>query len=93
MRKGDTRLELGYALTVHKAQGSEFDTVFMVLPKSHHLVTRELIYTALTRQKGKIVILMEGTPTDLQRLSSVSFSRGCQPAHQPLFATQSRCCR
>jgi hypothetical protein len=48
--------------------------VFLVLPKSHHLVTRELIYTALTRQKKKIVILMEGTPTDLQRLSSVSFS-------------------
>ena len=72
--EGDTRLELAYALTVHKAQGSEFDTVFLVLPKSHHLVTRELIYTALTRQKGKIVILMEGTPTDLQRLSSVSFS-------------------
>ena len=72
--EGDTKLELAYALTVHKAQGSEFDTVFLVLPKSHHLVTRELIYTALTRQKKKIVILMEGTPTDLQRLSSVSFS-------------------
>ena len=72
--EGDTSLELAYALTVHKAQGSEFDTVFLVLPKSHQMVTRELIYTALTRQKKKIVILMEGTPTDLQRLSSVSFS-------------------
>ena len=72
--EGDTRLELAYALTVHKAQGSEFATVFLILPKSHRLVTRELIYTALTRQKDKIVILMEGTPIDLQRLSSVSFS-------------------
>ena len=70
----DARLELAYALTVHKAQGSEFDTVFLVLPKSHHMVTREMIYTALTRQKNKIVILMEGTPTDLQRMSSESFS-------------------
>ena len=69
----DARLELAYALTVHKAQGSEFDTVFLVLPKSHHMVTREMIYTALTRQKNKIVILMEGTPTDLQRMSSESF--------------------
>ena len=70
----DASLELAYALTVHKAQGSEFDTVFLVLPKSHHMVSRELIYTALTRQKNKIVILMEGTPTDLQRMSSEAFS-------------------
>ena len=67
-------LELAYALTVHKAQGSEFGTVLLVLPKSGSMISRELIYTALTRQKDKIVLLMQGSPSDLQRLSSDSYS-------------------
>ena len=68
--EGEASLELAYVLTIHKAQGSEFDTVFLILPKSSHLITRELIYTALTRQKERVVILMQGAPHDLQRLSS-----------------------
>ena len=72
--EGEASLELAYALTVHKAQGSEFDTVLLVLPKSNYMLTRELIYTALTRQTEKIVILMQGSPTDLQRLSSEQHS-------------------
>ena len=67
-------LELAYALTVHKAQGSEFDTVFFVLPKSGFLLSRELVYTALTRQRNRIVLLMEGTAVDLHRLSSQACS-------------------
>ena len=67
-------LELAYALTVHKAQGSEFGTVLLILPKSNRTLSRELIYTAMTRQKEKIVILMQGSPTDLQRLSSELYS-------------------
>ncbi|HTB21369.1 MAG TPA: ATP-dependent RecD-like DNA helicase [bacterium] len=67
-------LELAYALTVHKAQGSEFDIVFLVLPKSPLMLTRELLYTALTRQKTKVVILHQGSATDLQRLSSERYS-------------------
>lgn len=72
--EGEANLELAYALTVHKAQGSEFNTVILVLPESGHLVTRELIYTALTRQKQKIVILMQGSSIQLQRLSSELYS-------------------
>ena len=72
--EGQANLELAYALTVHKAQGSEFDIVLLILPKTNHMLTRELIYTALTRQKEKLVILMEGSPTDLQRLSSELYS-------------------
>ena len=70
----EANLELAYALTVHKAQGSEFDTVLLVLPKSNHMLTRELVYTALTRQREKIIILMQGSPSDLQRLSSEVYS-------------------
>src|SRR4051812_17688680 len=48
---GTGPLELAYALTVHKAQGSEFNLVVVVIPKEVEFVSRELIYTALTRAK------------------------------------------
>ena len=57
---GSGPLELAYALTIHKAQGSEFKKVFVVLPKACHLVSRELLYTALTRSKMQLVLLVEG---------------------------------
>ena len=52
-------LELGYALTVHKAQGSDFDRVFLVVPQSPAILSRELIYTALTRFRKKLILLIE----------------------------------
>lgn len=62
--KGDNApLELAYALTVHKAQGSDFRKVFVVLPRRSRLLTRELIYTALTRSKDRLVLLLEGSDT------------------------------
>jgi hypothetical protein len=51
--------ELAYALTVHKAQGSEFSEVLMVLPERRALLSRELVYTAMTRSKGRLTILVE----------------------------------
>jgi hypothetical protein len=48
-RKRYDDFDFGYALTVHKAQGSEFRVVFVILPKRSRLLTRELLYTALTR--------------------------------------------
>ena len=68
------QLELAYALTVHKVQGSEFDTVFLILPKSGFLLSRELVYTALTRQRTRVVLLMQGSAADLHRLSSEGYS-------------------
>lgn len=72
--EGDAGLELAYALTVHKAQGSEFKTVLLVLPRSPIMVTRELLYTALTRQRNKVVVLLQGSAADLHRFSSERFS-------------------
>jgi exodeoxyribonuclease V alpha subunit len=47
-----------YAMTVHKSQGSEFDEVLLVLPeKDNPLLTRELLYTAITRARQKLSIL------------------------------------
>ncbi|MBN1188105.1 MAG: AAA family ATPase [Bacteroidales bacterium] len=52
--------ELAYAITVHKAQGSGFDHTFFILPKKPGLLSRELIYTALTRSKNSISIFVQG---------------------------------
>ncbi len=52
-------VELAYALTVHKAQGSEFGVVIVVLPK-HRMAYRELVYTALTRSRQQLVLLVQG---------------------------------
>ena len=49
--------ETVYAMTVHKSQGSEFDHVVLILPdKDTPLLTRELIYTGLTRARHKVSI-------------------------------------
>lgn len=68
--EGSPVLELAYALTVHKSQGSEFGTVFLVLPNPCRLLSRELLYTALTRQKDRVVILHQGSRTELRKYSS-----------------------
>ncbi|HEX9491763.1 MAG TPA: ATP-binding domain-containing protein, partial [Thermoanaerobaculia bacterium] len=47
-----------YAMTVHKAQGSEFDSTAIVLPeKPIAILTRELLYTAVSRSKSSVVVL------------------------------------
>jgi exodeoxyribonuclease V alpha subunit len=52
------QLDLAYALTVHKAQGSEFDRIALVLPDhASPLLTREVVYTALTRARSAATIL------------------------------------
>ena len=49
--------ETVFAMTVHKSQGSEFDHVLLVLPpQDSELLTRELIYTALTRARQKVTV-------------------------------------
>jgi len=51
-------LALSYAMTVHKAQGSEFDRVALFLPdRDLPINTREILYTALTRARKSAVIL------------------------------------
>jgi len=52
-----TEHETAFATTVHKSQGSEFDDVLLVLPdKDYPVLTRELLYTAITRAKYNISI-------------------------------------
>ena len=51
-------LELAYAITVHKSQGSEFDVVIMPMFDAHRLLmTRNLLYTAITRAKSLVILV------------------------------------
>jgi exodeoxyribonuclease V alpha subunit len=51
-------LELGYATTIHKAQGSEFDAVAILMPERDlPLLTREALYTGVTRARRSVVIV------------------------------------
>ena len=58
-------LELAYAVTVHKSQGSEFGQTFVIVPNPCRLLSRELLYTALTRQRDHLVAAGPGPLADL----------------------------
>lgn len=48
----------GYAISIHKSQGSEFDTVLLPISKSYSkMLYRKLYYTAVTRSKKKLIVL------------------------------------
>jgi ATP-dependent exoDNAse (exonuclease V) alpha subunit len=71
---GKYSMDLAYAVTVHKAQGSGFKRVFFILPSKGSILSRELLYTALTRQEDKIVIIHQGDFRDFIRLASTDAS-------------------
>jgi exodeoxyribonuclease V alpha subunit len=55
------QLQLAYAITSHRAQGSEWDNVVMVVSQSHYMMLqRNLLYTALTRARKRAVIVWSG---------------------------------
>jgi len=65
----EENLELAYALSVHKAQGSEFNRVYFILPKSKtRLLSRELFYTGITRAQTHITLFIEQDLSPLMRL-------------------------
>lgn len=61
MSAGDVNsILLGYVLTVHKAQGSEWNRVIFIMHASHaSMNSRELLYTAITRAKKELIVLCE----------------------------------
>ena len=51
-------IELAYATTIHKAMGSEYNIVIIPVIKSHMIMLkRNLIYTAITRAKEKVILV------------------------------------
>ena len=82
--RGRNPLELAYCLTVHKTQGSEFGVTFVVLTNPCWLLSRELLYTALTRHQEAGG---HPAPGPARRVSPVCRRRalGDRPAHdEPL---------
>jgi len=52
------QIEHSYSITIHKAQGSEFDVVIMVMPRTAPiLLTRNLLYTGITRAKELLIVI------------------------------------
>lgn len=71
--------EPAYALTIHKAQGSEFDTVDLLLPQAAHpMLSKALLYTAVTRARHKLNLLASsealrtGLARDTRRMSGLA---------------------
>jgi exodeoxyribonuclease V alpha subunit len=82
------KLDLAWATTIHKAQGSEYEDVAIILPEVPlRPLTRELLYTAVTRAKNSVVIvgpeavLASGITRSIDRASgladALSRGRGC----------------
>ncbi len=68
-------LELAYAISVHKSQGSEFDYVYIILPqRDSHLLSMELLYTALTRAQKKVTVFLQNDISTLVTMSRVEKS-------------------
>lgn len=69
-------VETVYAMTIHKSQGSEFNQVMIILPKNNELalLTRELLYTAITRAKERVVI--QWVLSEISECATRSVQRG-----------------
>jgi exodeoxyribonuclease V alpha subunit len=73
-RGDDQALELAYALTVHKSQGSEFPWVLVVVHSTHTIMlNRRLFYTAITRAKQGVVLV--GDDAGIERALGTGFTR------------------
>ena len=59
--KIERKINFGYSITIHKAQGSDFEHVVLVLPEKSSFITKELLYTAVTRAEKKLILLTSET--------------------------------
>ncbi|SLJ78420.1 exodeoxyribonuclease V subunit alpha [Mycobacteroides abscessus subsp. abscessus] len=75
-----------FAMTIHRSQGSQYDTVSIVLPEPEStLLTRELLYTAITRARGHVRVIGTEESTARGRMSGAERSAarpGASGAHR-----------
>lgn len=82
----DRKLDLGYAITIHKAQGSGFDHVLLVLSDMGRFVSREMLYTALTRARhGLHLLVRSDLRDDLPMLLSRAFENSATSSRKTLM--------
>ena len=54
------KIDLGYAITIHKSQGSQWENVILILDeKARRMLDKTLLYTGVTRAEKKLVICCE----------------------------------
>lgn len=71
-------LQLAYAMTIHKVQGSEFEAVVVPVINGHYrMLNNKLLYTAITRAKGKAILIGE----------SYAFSHACRNKDEAMRTT------
>jgi ATP-dependent exoDNAse (exonuclease V) alpha subunit len=71
----EENLELGYAISIHKAQGSEFNRVYLILPKrSSPLMSMELLYTGITRAQKHLTVFVQEDVSTFIELSKIGKS-------------------
>lgn len=70
----DSKLELAYALTVHKSQGSSFGKTIVVINGKSSFVTKELLYTAFSRQREALIVLSDLSIQDLVQYANDWYS-------------------
>ena len=88
-------MELAYAITIHKSQGSEYPAVVIpILGGPRMLMNRNLLYTAVTRAK-KCVTLVGSKETVYQMIGNVHeqkrYSGLCQRIHDRMLEEQGEC--
>lgn len=82
----DENFALAYAITIHKAQGSDFKNVFLVIPEKTSLLSKELLYTALTRSRYRLFLFLqkgEENPLEVARKKSFILSRNTSIFEEP----------
>jgi len=73
--------ETAYATTVHKSQGTEADRVILILPNEPSLVlTRELIYTGITRARARVEIWGSATALEAAVARRITRTSGLRDA-------------
>lgn len=76
IRSGEQEhFELAYAISVHKSQGSGFNHLFLVLPARYGLLSKELVYTALTRTKKSITLFLQTNNEKNRNVLEIAQSR------------------
>ncbi len=98
-----SELELAYAVTVHKSQGSEFDAVVFALSDGlpRRLLTRNILYTGITRAKQLLVIVgstetvshmvannQKGPPIQRSQGKTARRTRGRRPGDRAALSTK-----
>ena len=73
--------ETVYAMTIHKSQGSEYDSVLVALPERElPMLTKELLYTAITRAKEKVEITAKESVLEYTLKNSAARNSGFEDA-------------